>query len=333
MKTLLALVDTYNHERFIARATESVLAQVLPPGWAMHVVVVDDGSTDKTPEMLRPYQDRIRYLRKENGGQASAFNQLQQLPSSDLVAFLDGDDYWLPGKLQAVIAEFEAEPALVAVGHGFREVREDETAIRAVVPSARRTYEFVRNADLADYFEYRCCLGTSRLAVRRQALDALLPVPEGLVYEADEYWFSLLPALGLVRVLPQVLTAYRLHGGNLYQSALQEPRRVQTRKQIHQVLLDTVPARLRMLRAPEPVVTGLSVALKFHIDDLRLALGELSRRQAMRHEWQRFRTRPCHTARSAVMCVVAMVSSGVLPGPRHVQLRNGYSRMLNREHE
>ena len=64
-----ALIDTYNHERFIAQAIESVLAQDFPAS-EMEIVVVDDGSTDSTGTIVQNYAPRVRYLRKANGGQA-----------------------------------------------------------------------------------------------------------------------------------------------------------------------------------------------------------------------------------------------------------------------
>ena len=67
------LIDMYNHERFIADAINSVLAQNFPAS-QLEVLFVDDGSTDSTPEILRKYEPQIRTLRKSNGGQVSAFN-------------------------------------------------------------------------------------------------------------------------------------------------------------------------------------------------------------------------------------------------------------------
>ena len=75
MKPLVtALVDTYNHERYIEQALVSVLEQGLSPS-ELEIVVVDDGSTDKTPSIIKKFLPRIKYLRKDNGGQASAFNR------------------------------------------------------------------------------------------------------------------------------------------------------------------------------------------------------------------------------------------------------------------
>lgn len=95
------LIDTYNHERFIEKAIVSVLEQDFPAA-DRDIIVVDDGSTDRTSEIVRRFEPRVRYIRKENGGQASAFNAGIPECRGEIIAFLDGDDYWLPGKLSRV---------------------------------------------------------------------------------------------------------------------------------------------------------------------------------------------------------------------------------------
>jgi glycosyltransferase involved in cell wall biosynthesis len=67
------LIDTYNHERFIEQAITSVLEQDMSLA-NVEIIVVDDGSTDRTPEIVRRYEPRVRLIQKSNGGQASAFN-------------------------------------------------------------------------------------------------------------------------------------------------------------------------------------------------------------------------------------------------------------------
>src|ERR1700692_4536840 len=93
------LIDTYNYGRYIEEAVGSVLAQDFPTE-QREILVVDDGSTDDTEERLRRFGDSINYLRKPNGGQASAFNFGLESARGEIVAFLDADDYWLPRKLR-----------------------------------------------------------------------------------------------------------------------------------------------------------------------------------------------------------------------------------------
>src|SRR3954468_2426593 len=70
---ITALIDTYNHEKYIEQALVSVVEQGLSAA-ELEIVVVDDGSTDKTPEIIKGFAPRVKHVRKKNGGQASAFN-------------------------------------------------------------------------------------------------------------------------------------------------------------------------------------------------------------------------------------------------------------------
>src|SRR5262245_3866778 len=126
--TISVLIDTYNHSRFIEQALQSVLAQRGVRQSNVEVIVVDDGSTDDTPSILKRYADRIRIYRKPNGGQATAFNDGLRLCSGEVVAFLDGDDWWHEDKLARISATFREYPQVVAVGHGI--VLADEVAGR-----------------------------------------------------------------------------------------------------------------------------------------------------------------------------------------------------------
>src|SRR5271155_6064787 len=119
--TVTVLVDTYNHERFIEQAIASVLGQDLPSE-EMEILVVDDGSTDRTPEIVRQFQPRVRLIRKANGGQASAFNAGIAEAQGEIVAFLDGDDWWAANKLSRVAEVFAALPSVGLVGHSITEV-------------------------------------------------------------------------------------------------------------------------------------------------------------------------------------------------------------------
>ena len=88
----------------------------------VEIIVVDDGSTDRTPEILRGFEPRVRLLRKANGGQASAFNAGLAECHGDIVAFLDGDDWWAPSKLRRVLDEMDRNPDVGIVGNGITEV-------------------------------------------------------------------------------------------------------------------------------------------------------------------------------------------------------------------
>lgn len=107
-----AIIPTYNRSTILPRALESVLAQTRPPD---EVIVVDDGSTDDTGEMLHArfaeaFGGRLRYVRQANGGVSSARNHGMRVARGDFLAFLDSDDTWLPDKTQRQADWLAAHP-------------------------------------------------------------------------------------------------------------------------------------------------------------------------------------------------------------------------------
>src|SRR5215475_14801498 len=113
-----ALVDTYNQEKYIEQAITSVLEQDFPAS-DFEILVVDDGSTDGTAEIIKKFAPRVTHLCKENGGQASAFNFGIPRCRGEIIAFLDGDDWWMPTKLSKVVQAFETHKEIGAIGHGI----------------------------------------------------------------------------------------------------------------------------------------------------------------------------------------------------------------------
>jgi hypothetical protein len=208
------LVDTYNHESFIEKALTSVLEQDFPPS-DREIIAVDDGSTDRTPELLRKFEPRVRILRKSNGGQASAFNAGIPECRGEIIAFLDGDDWWAPDKLRRVADLMAGDSSLGMIGHAIIESFNDGSE-RVVAPRSEWCFR-LDSFSSADRFRlHRCFLGTSRLTLRTSVARKILPVPEALVIEADEYLFTLAAAITNSLILAEPLTHYRIHGTNLF---------------------------------------------------------------------------------------------------------------------
>ncbi len=207
------LIDSYNYGEYIEEAVSSALAQDFPAE-QREILVVDDGSTDNTQERLRKFGEAIRYLRKPNGGQASAFNFGFEHARGEVIALLDADDVWLPAKLGRIYEAFEQHPAAGMVYHrvhlwdGTEEISGDTyfIPVSGRVPEDRRT--------LLQY----PMMATSCLAFRREALQKLLPVPESLRFQADAYLTALVIFVAPVAAVPEYLGKYRLHGANLFQT-------------------------------------------------------------------------------------------------------------------
>ena len=106
------IIPAYNISRHLPAALESVMAQTYA-NW--HIIVVDDGSNDGTEAAIRPYQDRLgerlAYYKQPNQGPSAARNTGIRQSSGELIAFLDGDDLWLPDRLAVSVACLERRPA------------------------------------------------------------------------------------------------------------------------------------------------------------------------------------------------------------------------------
>jgi glycosyltransferase involved in cell wall biosynthesis len=110
-----AIIPTYNRAAYLAQAVQSALDQRLPGGEQTEVVVVDDESTDDTPRVAANFGGRVLYVRQTNRREGAARNSGAARAGGRYFAFLDSDDYWLPGKLAGDLDRFERadRPALV----------------------------------------------------------------------------------------------------------------------------------------------------------------------------------------------------------------------------
>ena len=121
------VIPAFNRAHLIRRALESALAQQAPGD---ELLVIDDGSTDDTARVVGAYGDRVRYIRTENRGAGAARNRGIQEARGDLVAFLDSDDEWMPGKLELARRWLAARPDVLFVFSDFAITNEDGSVAR-----------------------------------------------------------------------------------------------------------------------------------------------------------------------------------------------------------
>src|ERR1035437_4414559 len=98
------IVPTFNRSQYLGEAIDSILNQTRPPA---EIIVVDDGSTDKTSDVAKSYGDRIKYVWKENGGKPAAINLALRLAQADYVIIADDDDIMFPSGLGHLLAPLE----------------------------------------------------------------------------------------------------------------------------------------------------------------------------------------------------------------------------------
>ncbi|HSR28930.1 MAG TPA: glycosyltransferase family A protein [Anaerolineae bacterium] len=188
------IIPTYNSERFLAEAIESVLSQTYPN---YEVIVVDDGSTDTTAEIARGYPS-IRFVQQEHAGIGAGRNRGVKVSAGEYLAFLDADDLWLPEKLSLQMAEFKADPGLGIVS-GLVE--------QFVVPGLEGRFSVPAGPQEG--------FAPSAMVLRRAVLERLGGFDEDILVGETISWFLRLAELDIpMRMLPQVVTRRRIHGEN-----------------------------------------------------------------------------------------------------------------------
>lgn len=211
-KKACILINSFNYDYYLSEAIESSINQSFPEK-DFEVIVVDDGSTDDTKNIVKKYKDKIKYIYKENGGQASAFNIGLEATDAEYVLFLDADDLCHPQRVEKIVSEFEKYPEVGFVLNS-----------RQVVFSNKEVFEKhpdVHNMQLGpdnSRILAKCGYGTSRSAVRKTLLDKIKPFPQELIIEADLYMLSLLWYCRL-SCLNEYLTIYRVHANNSFHTA------------------------------------------------------------------------------------------------------------------
>lgn len=265
------LIDTYNHENFIERAIKSVLEQDMSMD-DVEILVVDDGSIDRTPEIIRQFEPRVRLIRKANGGQASAFNLGFAHARGEIIATLDGDDWWAKEKLRRVLETLESNPDVGIVGHGFHEVYSDGRPLGLILPGRPYRLQIASEEDAELFRHLAAFFGTSRMTIRRVVLERILPVPEGLTFEADEYIFTLAPALRPAMILNEPLCNYAIHSGNLFQFGKFDPVKARRKMNVLEVLLSQLLPKLRGFGISKNVIDEVLSANRVEIERTRLGL-------------------------------------------------------------
>lgn len=200
------IIPTYNYARFVVQAVESALKQTYKN---VEIIVIDDGSTDDTPQRLEPFFNRIRYIQQRNQGLAASRNNGIDLATGELVAFLDSDDYWHPRKLELQVAYLAENPdvGLIAARH-----RSDP---RDPWPelSSERTTGALRFT--LKQLVLRTRFNPSGVVARKACLDAIGQFDPALPGTEDrDLWIRAADRFG-VAMLDATLWHYRVHGTNM----------------------------------------------------------------------------------------------------------------------
>jgi glycosyltransferase involved in cell wall biosynthesis len=201
------VVPSFNAGRWVAASLDSILAQTVPPG---EVVVVDDGSTDDTPQILAAYGDRVRVVRAAHGGLAAARNLGLAVVTGDWIAFQDADDVARPDRLAVLQGYLNEVPASDGVFADGERLDDGEH----LVPRARVTGIAGRRLTAADLFAGFPAYYQSAL-VARDSLAAAGPFdPSYRIHPDHDHAFRLF-ARARIGYLDRVVFGYRRHGDSI----------------------------------------------------------------------------------------------------------------------
>jgi glycosyltransferase involved in cell wall biosynthesis len=206
------IIPAYNAARYLPAAIESVEAQTFAD-W--RILLVDDGSTDNTPEVLAPFIDRLgsrlKYIRKPNGGLPAARNTAIRNSSAEFLALLDADDVWLPCRLAESLACFEGRPQ-VGLAYGFNARIDAEGKVIDTFDRRQKHGE----GRIAPYIYMRKVdLPCPTITFRRKCVEEVGPFDEKMRATEDrDLWFRI--ALRYeVALAPKVIALYRMSAGSM----------------------------------------------------------------------------------------------------------------------
>ena len=206
MPKVSVLIPTYNYGEYVGQAVTSVLEQTYPN---VEILVIDDGSTDNTREILRPYFPWITYLYKANGGTASALNLGIAKATGKYLCWLSSDDFFFPAKIAKQVQQMESYPALGFAYTSFAVVDRQGNVQKEIhspfYPSQR---------EMVTKLMEGCFINGSSVIIRAAALQRVGWFDEamGPVHDYD-LWFRLLRHYPC-GFLDEVLIAYRWHDRN-----------------------------------------------------------------------------------------------------------------------
>jgi glycosyltransferase involved in cell wall biosynthesis len=198
------IIPVFNGERYLAAALDSVLAQTYPN---LEILVVDDGSSDRSVAIARGYGDRVQVFTRPNGGPAAARNSGLAHAKGAYVSFLDSDDLWLPEKTAKQVACLEAHPEW-GVCYGKWDVMEGGDGVD---PAKWTPAGFPEGWIFESLLLHQGFMSINTVMVRRTCFEEVGTFNESLQTAEDTNMFLRLARHFQFGFLPESLARYRIN--------------------------------------------------------------------------------------------------------------------------
>ena len=205
------LISSYNCDRYLARAIDSAIAQTYPH---TEIIVVDDGSSDRSRQIIKSYIPKVTAIFQQNGGQASAINTGFGASKGEIICLLDADDLWLPSKVERVIAAFDNYRQAAVVYHQVQNIDATDTPIDKPWPPYKPIIGNISQSieKTGGWWPFP---PSTALSFSRQFLNTAMNIPEAQYRLcADAYLADLAPFFGEVVGIDRVLSQFRIHDSN-----------------------------------------------------------------------------------------------------------------------
>ncbi|SKB15694.1 Glycosyl transferase [Planktothrix sp. PCC 11201] len=213
------IIPAYNCDRYVGQAVESILNQTYD---ADEIIIIDDGSQDNTRQVLQPYSDYIRYVYQENQGVSVARNHGLNLARGEFIVFLDADDIFLPDKLAAQLAVFQAQPHLGLVQSGWRRVTDTGELLMDATP-----WDYVPELNLENWLRWKPLGTMGTLMFRREWLLKINGFEPGLAHAEDVDLILRMALFGCESAwLRQSTVCYRQHDRNTMRDGISQAKSI-----------------------------------------------------------------------------------------------------------
>jgi glycosyltransferase involved in cell wall biosynthesis len=238
------VISAYNYGKFLEQSIKSALGQDYPKH-SFEIIVIDDGSTDNTPEIANKYNEQIKYIRQKNAGQAGVFNTAFRESNGEILCFLDADDYWYPGKLKTIIPVFEKYADAGMVQHHSDFVDANSNPLKNKFEKLPNFYDLEYFKNNRVYFN-----GTTNLSFRKTFLSNIMPEPPAMGNYADQYLYWNILFYAKVYNLNSTLAAHRVHGSNWYAKMYINPDMISMHINVLEAVNVSVRANFKKLAVP-----------------------------------------------------------------------------------
>lgn len=250
------LTNNFNYAPFLRDSIESALNQSYPN---IEVIVVDDGSTDNSREIVASYGERVIPVFQENAGQGSAFNAGFVASRGEIICFLDADDVFLPNKVQRMVDVLDRFPEAGWIRHKLTVTDEKLRSLGSAGPSfhGSRLTRPKPNTYLEDKVRF---VISSGIAVRRSTAETFLPMPEAHVpqwpFNADAYVGFWSAVAGACYSVDEPLAYYRRQGHQRFRGSADVVRWLEGQIRLEERLSEMWSAHTGTQKGPRRTCTS-----------------------------------------------------------------------------